>query len=116
MTRGFTSRLPLACFISMPHFLTTCISFSVTLAPAGLNAALTGQSLPSTDARAARILKEWEKFYPVVTDERSNSFIPCLVEIILGESKMLYPSCLVGVPVPRQGKFLYELDSLMVSY
>ena len=88
------------------------------LAPAGLNAALTGQGVPSTDARAARILKEWEKFYPVIKDERSNGFIPCLVEITLGDNKMLYPSSLVGVSVPRQGNFLYELPrfpSLLVS-
>ena len=86
----------------------------MTLAPAGFNATLTGQSLPSTNARAARLLKEWEKFYPVITDERSNGFIPCLVQITLGEKKLLYPSSLVGVPVSRQGKALEELDSFMV--
>lgn len=76
----------------------------MVLAPAGLNAVLTGQSLSSSDARAARILTEWEKFYPVMKDERSNGFIPCLVEVIHCDNKMLHPSCLVGVPVQRQGR------------
>ena len=75
----------------------------MVLAPAGLNAALTGHSLMSTDARAARILQEWSKFYPVLKDERSNGSIPCLVEIIHSDNKMLYPSSLVGVPVARTG-------------
>ena len=73
------------------------------LAPAGLNAALTGHGLMSTDSRAARILQEWSKFYPVLKDERSNGSIPCLVEIIHSDNKMLYPSSLVGVPVARTG-------------
>ena len=84
----------------------------MVLAPAGLKAVLTGQSLPSTDARAARILKEWERFYPVIKDERSNGFIPCLVEIVHSESKMLYPSCLVGVPVQRQGNYCEHITVL----
>lgn len=75
----------------------------MVLAPAGLSAALTGQSLTSSDARASRILKEWDKFYPIVKDERTNGFIPCLVEVTHCDIKMLYPSCLVGVPVHRQG-------------
>ena len=74
------------------------------LAPAGLKAVLTGQSLQSTDARAGRPMKEWERFFPIVKDERSNGFVPCLVEVAIGERKMLYPSSLVGVRVERQGK------------
>ena len=75
----------------------------MVLAPGGLNAVLTGCSLPSTDGRAARILTEWDKYYPIVKDEKSNGFIPCLVEIVHCDNKMLYPSCLVGLPVSRSG-------------
>eukprot|EP00795_Rhopilema_esculentum_P015506 gene15506-6767_t len=81
----------------------------VVLAPGGLNAVLTGCSLPSTDGRAARILTEWDKYYPIVKDEKSNGFIPCLVEIVHCDNKMLYPSCLVGLPVSRSGTKFPEI-------
>jgi len=80
----------------------------VILAPAGLKAVLTGQSLQSTDARAGRPMKEWERFFPIVKDERSNGLVPCLVEVAIGERKMLYPSSLVGVRVERQVKKLND--------
>ena len=84
------------------------------LAPAGSNAVLTGQSLQCTDARAGRPMKEWEKFFPIVKDERSNGFVPCLVEVAIDEKKMLYPSSLVGVRVERQGIIDVSLHSPLI--
>eukprot|EP00794_Sanderia_malayensis_P013792 gene13792-15235_t len=76
----------------------------VVLAPAGLNATVTGSCLASTNAKGARILHEWNRFYPVVSDEKTNDSMPCLVEILHNDTKMLYPSCLVGVPLAKPGK------------
>lgn len=76
----------------------------VLLAPYGLDAHLTGNSLPNTDARAVKIIEEWKKFFPISKkdyDSSLKSHTCCgVVEVSLGEVKMLYPAHLVLVPLP----------------
>ena len=85
------------------------VVFLVLLAPYGLNAHLTGHSIPDTDARSSKILQEWGKFFPVddisaklnkdATSKSAADALPMVVEVTLGEVKMLYPSRLVLIPV-----------------
>ena len=84
-------------------YFNLCISI-VLLAPYGLNAHLTSNSLADTDARSIKILEEWKKFFPVVKSNEVSSFgkedkCPGVIEVLLGDVKMLYPSCLVMVPI-----------------
>ena len=85
-------------------------AYLVLLAPFGLNAHLTGHSIPDSDARSTKILNEWKRFFPVEgkqarekiskLNDQSNSkgdALPMIVEVTLGEVKMLYPSSLVLV-------------------
>lgn len=86
--------------------------FLVLLAPYGLDAHLTGNSLPNTDARAVKIIEEWKKFFPISKkdyDSSLKSHTCCgVVEVSLGEVKMLYPAHLVLVPLPlTNGNFLF---------
>ena len=75
-----------------------------------MNAHLTGHSIPDTDSRSTKILNEWKRFFPVEgnqagektskCNDHSNSkgdTLPMIVEVTLGEVKMLYPSSLVLV-------------------
>lgn len=78
----------------------------VLLAPYGLNAQLTGYSLSEGDVRAVKILEEWKKFFPINGGcnkfQYGQSKTDCcssVVEVTLGEVKMLYPSSLVMIPV-----------------
>lgn len=82
----------------------------VLLAPFGLNAHLTGHSIPDTDSRSTKIMNEWKRFFPVEGKQDENKStkmndhsnfkgdtLPMIVEVTLGEVKMLYPSSLILV-------------------
>lgn len=80
----------------------------VLLAPYGLNAHLTGYSIPDNDTRSSKIFEEWKKFFqindfPSKTGNgelnTKNDGLPRFVEVTLGEVKMLYPSSLVLIPI-----------------
>ena len=76
----------------------------VILAPFGLAATLTGVSYKSSDAHVAKLLQDWNRFYPL---DRSRytcqdnfgdvvTMAPA-VEVIVAGVKMVYPSCYVLV-------------------
>lgn len=55
----------------------------VILAPYGMSAILTGNSIKNGDAAADKLLEEWGLFYPMCNTE--NSDIPPVVEVISGK-------------------------------
>ena len=89
----------------------------VLLAPFGLNAQLTGHSIPDSDSRTIKIMNEWRRFFPVESIKKENKensqlpsshsaktdYLPMMVEVMLGDTKMLYPSALVLVSQPQTG-------------
>lgn len=91
----------------------------VLLAPYGLNAQLTGHSITDSDTRSISIMNEWRKFFPVESikmehfeseqmhlsqQTAKNDNLPMMVEVMLGDTKMLYPSALVLISQPQNGK------------
>lgn len=95
--------------------------FSVLLAPFGLNAQLTGHSIPDADSRTIKIMNEWRRFFPVesikteIAENRQMPSsqtskvdnLPMMVEVMLGDTKMLYPSALVLVSQSQMGKLIW---------
>lgn len=69
----------------------------VLLAPYGLNAQLTGHNLGESDTGSLKILEEWQRFFPSVP-ALSTFGQPNVVEVVLGDIKMLYPAKLVLIP------------------
>uniref|UniRef100_T2MAZ0 Mediator of RNA polymerase II transcription subunit 13 n=1 Tax=Hydra vulgaris TaxID=6087 RepID=T2MAZ0_HYDVU len=69
----------------------------VLLAPYGLNAQLTGHNLGESDTSSLKILEEWQRFFPSVP-ALSTFGQPNVVEVVLGDIKMLYPAKLVLIP------------------
>lgn len=55
----------------------------VILAPYGMSAILTGNSIKNGDAAADKLLEDWGLFYPMCNTD--NSDIPPVVEVISGE-------------------------------
>ena len=81
----------------------------VILAPFGLAATLTGVTYKSSDAHVAKLLQDWNRFYPLdrsrYTCQDSFGDIVTLapaVEVIVAGVKMVYPTCYV---------FVTDLDS-----
>lgn len=81
----------------------------VILAPFGLAATLTGVTYKSSDAHVAKLLQDWNRFYPLdrsrYTCQDSSGDIVTLapaVEVIVAGVKMVYPTCYV---------FVTDLDS-----
>lgn len=69
-------------------------SFTVILAPYGLDGTLTGQCLKPSEA-TTRLLDDWSQFYPL---DKTNSLTDSnVVEVIVNGVKMPYPSCYVLV-------------------
>ena len=101
-------------------YLHVLFVFLVLLAPFGLNAQLTGHSIPDADSRTIKIMNEWKRFFPVESIKTENAenkqtpssqtskidHLPMMVEVILGDTKMLYPSALVLVSQSQMGKYL----------
>ena len=90
-------------------FSDVLILILVLLAPYGLNAHLTGYSLSDGDVRAVKILEEWKKFFPINGGSTKFQFgqsksdcCSSVVEVMLGEVKMMYPACLVLLPVTHK--------------
>ena len=93
--------------LSTKPAINNCLSFfhltsTVVLSPYGLSASVTGHSLSINDIKASKLLDEWSKFYPaLVNDESTANGFPPVVEVIRGETRMLYPSNLVLVPIKK---------------
>lgn len=60
----------------------------VILAPYGMSAILTGNSIKNGDAAADKLLEDWGLFYPLCNTD--NSDIPPVVEVISGEFLLLF--------------------------
>ena len=84
------------------------------MAPYGLNAQLTGQHLPDTDTQSIKLLDEWKKFFSLGTMRQEKC--PAVVEVTLGEVKMLYPSSLVLVPAQNTKTGKTTVFSEVVRY
>jgi len=82
------------------------------LAPFGLNAQLTGHSIPDSDAKATKIMNEWKRFFPVEGQAKetikADDTLPKMVEIMLGDVKMLYPSALILVACSPPKGIIYR--------
>lgn len=85
--RGISSWLPL-------YKVSLCFIL-VILAPFGLIGTLTGQTHKTCDANT-KFLDDWSSFFPLDKSSMSNSD-NSIVEVIVGDMKMKYPSCYVLV-------------------
>ncbi|EFX71474.1 hypothetical protein DAPPUDRAFT_60138 [Daphnia pulex] len=70
----------------------------VMLAPYGLAGALTGVSYRSaTDHVTRKLMEEWRQYYPVECGLEAASDTEDMVEVIVGNVRMRYPTCYVMV-------------------
>ena len=76
----------------------------VVLAPYGLSGSLTGVSYKSADHSVAKLLKDWERFYPLdrnkyITRDTQGDFVsmPAAVEVLVAGVRFKYPTCYVLV-------------------
>ena len=74
------------------------------LSPYAVDAALTGQAYHSDDANVAKLIGEWEKFYPLDTTSDWCSVggpdqeLPAVVVVVVGDVRMCFPAAYVLVP------------------
>ena len=76
----------------------------VVLAPYGLSASLTGVSYKASEHCVTKLLKDWDRFYPL---DRNKYFIrdtqgdfvsmPAAVEVLIAGVRLMYPTCYVLV-------------------
>ena len=103
---------------SMTSSSTPTSDSKVMLAPYGLNAQLTGYSISDGDLRTTKILEEWKKFFPVnrsSVGRVKSDVCSSVVEVVLGEVKMLYPASLVLVPLKPTTKDQYTSNTTFNS-
>jgi mediator of RNA polymerase II transcription subunit 13 len=76
----------------------------VLLAPYGLAGSLTGVSYKSADHNIAKLIKDWERFYPLdrnkyLSRDSKGDFVsmPAAVEVVVAGVRFKYPTCYVLV-------------------
>ena len=76
----------------------------VVLAPYGLSGSLTGVSYRTADHSVSKLLKDWERFYPLDRNkyfmrDSQGEFVsmPPAVEVIVAGVRFKYPTCYVLV-------------------
>ena len=89
----------------------------VVLAPYGLAGSLTGVSYKTADHSVAKLLKDWERFYPLdrnkyFTRDAQGEFVtmPAAVEVVVAGVRFKYPTCYVLV-TDMDGPSAFEATS-----